>query len=112
MDRTGAGVSTRVRELATKLGVAKAVASWRAPQFDNRTTGFLGARDGGPHVVLQWVVVSAVSVEKGQGEIDGYKKTLRFLSSSTLASSTIVRLATFQPPSVFRNKSSRHPDNN
>jgi hypothetical protein len=41
-----------------------------------------------------------------------YRNTLRFLSSSTFASSTIVRRATFHPPSTFRSTSSRHPDSN
>src|SRR4051794_25659966 len=40
-----------------------------------------------------------------------YRKTLRFLSSRTFASSTIVRRATFHPPSTRRSMSSRHPDN-
>jgi len=41
-----------------------------------------------------------------------YKNTLRFLSSNTFASSTIIRRATFHAPSTFRSTSSRYPDNN
>ena len=38
------------------------------------------------------------------------RNTLRFLSRSTFASSTIVRLATFHAPCTLRSKSSRQPD--
>src|SRR6516164_10387256 len=41
---------------------------------------------------------------------DAHRKTLRFLSRSTLASSTIVRLATFHAPFTFRSTSSRQPE--
>jgi hypothetical protein len=45
----------------------------------------------------------------GAGAPD-YRNTLRFLSRSTLASSTIVRLATFHAPFTWRSTSSRQPE--
>ena len=43
-------------------------------------------------------------------DVPPYRKTLRFLSRRTLASSTIVRRATFHAPFTLRSKSSRQPE--